>query len=169
MKYGLNSLAAMVVAAAFVGCSRCEDRGEAAMHAMLLQLTQGVVSNLVHEASVCIANSLSQSVGPYYSPPWADTPVARSLKPEAGSEATFSMGPDIVVHTRGASAPYMSVRVPVHPGAGVCIWEVIICVKSGGGFAKGSAGWTLEGRGTNTTPIVEVSDEVLVYAEIHGL
>ena len=136
------------------------------MQAMLPQLTQTVASNLVREASVCIANSSSQSVGPYYSPPWADTPVARGLKPEAGAEATFSMGPDVVVHTRGASAPYMSVRVPVHPGAGVCMWGVKICIKPGGGFEKDGANWILEGHGTNTTPIVRVNDEVLVYAEM---
>jgi hypothetical protein len=137
---------------------------------LLPQLTQDVVSNLVREASVCIANSSAQTgSGPYYSPPWADIPVARGLKPTAGTEATYSMGPDVVVHTRGASAPYMSIRVPVHPGAGVCLWGVTVCLKPGGGFAKDNANWILEGRGTNATPVVKLSDEVLVYAEMRTL
>ena len=140
------------------------------MQAMLPQLTQAVLSNLVHEASVCIANSSAQSADrPYYMPTLAEAPVAYGMKPEAGAEATYSMGPDVVVHARGDSAPYMSIRVPVHPGAGVCMWGVTICLKPGGGFAKDNANWILEGRGTNTTPVVKLSDEVLVYAEMRGL
>jgi hypothetical protein len=169
MRCGLSNLAALVVVASFLGCSRCEDRGEAAMQAALPQLTQGVVSNLVNEASVCIANSSAQSVGPYYMPPLAEAPIAHGLKAKSGSEVTFGMGPDVVVHTRGASAPYMSIRVPVHTGAGICMWGVTICVKPGGGFAQSNANWILEGRGTNATPVVKLSDEVLVYAELRTL
>jgi hypothetical protein len=140
------------------------------MQAVLPQLTQVVVSNLVREASVCIASSSTQPVDdPYYMPSLKEAPVAHGLKPESASEVKFSMGPTVVVHTRGASAPYMTIRVPVHTGSGVCLWGVNICVKPGGGFAKDNTNWILGERGANATPVVKLSDEVLVYAEMRDL
>jgi len=124
MGRGLSGLAALFVAGAFLGCGdRCEDRGQAAMQAVLPQLNQAVVSNLVREASACIANSSADiGGGPFYMPSVKEAPIAHGLKPESGSEVKFSMGPSVVVHTRRPSAPYMAIRVPVHTGSGVCLW-----------------------------------------------
>jgi len=171
MKCGLSSLAALTVAASFFGCSnRCEDRGEAAIQAVLPQLNQEVVSNLLGEAALCIANSSAQPVvEPYYMPSLAEAPVAHGLKPVAPSEVKYSLGPAIVVHTRGAGAPYMSVRVPVQTGSGLCLWGVYVCISPGEGFARDNGNWILEGRGTNATPVVKLSEEVLVYADRRSL
>jgi hypothetical protein len=171
MRHPPTGLAALFVAASFFGCSnRCEDRGQDAVQAMLPQLNQAVVSNLVREASVCIANSSAQPVvGPYYMPSLAEAPIAHGLKPESGSEVKFSMGPNVVVHTRGASAPYMSIRVPVYTGSGVCMWGVYVCIKPGVGFAKDNTNSILDEQGTNATPVVKLSEEVLVYAERRNL
>ena len=141
------------------------------MQAMLPQLNQVVVSNLVREASLCISNSSAQPVAePYYMPSSTEAPVAHGLKPVSSSEVKYGLGPTVVVHTRGASAPHMSVRVPVQTGAGLCLWGVYICIKPGGGFAKDSNNnWILEDRGANATPVVQLSDEVLVYAEQRNL
>lgn len=141
------------------------------MQAMLPQLNQVVVSNLVREASLCISNSSAQPVAePYYMPSSTEAPVAHGLKPVSSSEVKYGLGPTVVVHTRGASAPHMSVRVPVQTGAGLCLWGVYICIKPGGGFAKDSNNnWILEDRGANATPVVQLSDEVLVYAERRNL
>src|SRR2546425_12889492 len=98
MRCGLSGLAALVVAASFLGCDRCEDRGEAAIQAVLPTLNQAVVSKLVCEASLCIASSSAQPVvEPYYMPSSEEAPVAYGLKPESSSEVTFSMGPSVVV------------------------------------------------------------------------
>jgi len=168
MRCALGGIVALFVVVSLLGCGdRCEDRGQAALQAMLPQLTRAVVSNLVQEASVSIAEASAQPGSePYYMPASQETPVARGLKPEASSEVTYSMGNSVVVHNRGPSAPFVSVRVPVHPGSGPCSWGVYMCIKPGGGFARDDTNnWVVEGRGTNATPVVKLSDEVLVYAE----
>jgi hypothetical protein len=137
------------------------------MQAMVPQLSPTLISNLVREASLCISNAAIQSDGGhYYMPPPAEVPVAHDLKPVGSSVVKYSFGPDVVVHNRGPGTPYMSVRVPVQTGAGLCLWGVYICIKPGGGFAKdGNNNWVLEDRDATATPIVKVSDEVLVYAD----
>jgi len=136
------------------------------MQAVLPQLNRVVVSNLVREVSLCISNAAAQPVVEhYYMPSSAEAPVAYGLRPVSSSEVEYDLGGNVVVHTRGASAPYMSVRVPVHAGAGLCLWGVYICIKPGGGFAKDNNHWILEDRGATATPVVKLSDEVLVYAE----
>jgi len=171
LRCGLSGLASIFVATFFLGCQRCEDRGQIAMQAVLPQLNQAVVGSLVREASLCISNASAQPVVEhYYMPSSTEAPVAHGLKPVLSSEAVYGPGPTVVVHTQGASAPYMSVRVPVHTGAGLCLWSVSICIKPGGGFAKDdNHNWILEDRGTNATPVVKLSDEVLVYAEMRNL
>jgi hypothetical protein len=162
----LVGLAAMFVAVALLGCQRCEDRGPIAMQAMLPQLDQAVLGKLVREASQCISNAAIQSEGqPYYMPSTAEAPVARGLKPVASAVVKYNLGPDVVVHNRGPGAPYMSVRVPVQTGAGLCLWGVYVCIKPGGGFAMDGNDWILEGRDASATPVVKLSDEVLVYAD----
>jgi hypothetical protein len=166
MRCSLGGLAAMFVAASFLGCQRCEDRGQIAMQAMLPQLNQVVLGKLVREASLCISNAVAQSDGAhYYMPPPAEVPVAHGLKPVSSSEVKYSFGPDVVVHNRGPSAPYVSVRVPVQTGGELCLWGVYICIKPGGGFAKDGNNWILEDRDATATPVVKLSDEVLVYAD----
>jgi len=137
------------------------------MQAMLPQLNQDILSKLVHEASSCISNAAAQPADePYYMPPTTEVPVARGLQPVSGSGVKYSFGPDVVVHRRGASAPYVSVRVPVQTGSGLCLWGVYVCIKPGGGFAKdNSNNWILEGRSAEATPVVQLSNEALVYAD----
>jgi hypothetical protein len=167
MRCAFSSAAGLFVAACTFGCGpRCDDRGQGAIQAVLPQLNQVVVSNLIHEASQCIASALAQSpIQPFYNPAWADVPVAHGLKVGSSSEFSISTGPTISVRTRGSSAPYMAVGVPVHFAPGLCLWTVYVCIKPGGGFAKDSTNWNLAERGANATPVVEVSDEVLLYAE----
>jgi hypothetical protein len=50
-------------------------------------------------------------------------------------------------------------------GAGLCLWEVYVCVKPGGGFAKENPGWVVAEGSTKPAPVVTVSDEVWVYAQ----
>jgi len=137
------------------------------MQAMLPQLNQDVLSKLVREASSCISHAADQPADEhFYMPKTAEAPVARGLQPVSGSGVKYSLGPDVVVHRRGASAPYMSVRVPVRTGSGLCLWGVYVCIKPGGGFAKDSNNnWILEDRSADATPVVQLSNEVLVYAD----
>ena len=154
------------VVASFLGCQRCEDRGQTALQAVLPQLNQVVISNLVHEASVGVSNAAAQPADEsYYMPSSAEAPMAHGLRPASSSEAEYGAGAAVVVHRRGAGAPYMSVRIPVRTGGGLCLWDVCICIKPGGGFAKDSKGWVIEDRSATATPIVQLSDEVLVYAD----
>ena len=139
------------------------------MQAVLPQLNQVVIGNLVREASLCISNSSAQPDAAYYMPSLEEAPVAHGLKPVSSAEVKYGLGPTVAVHNRGASAPYMSVRVPVQTGAGLCLWGVHICIKPGGGFAKDNNNWILEERGTDATPVVRFSDEILVFAERRNL
>jgi len=163
--------AALLMAAVLFGCNNrgCEDRGDAAIQATLPHLSQDVVSNLVREASQCISNALGESVVPKsYMPTSAEAPVAYGLRVEPASDFSFGMGAAVVVRTVGTSAPYMAVRVPVHMGAGLCLWEVYVCVKPGGGFAKDNPSWVAAEGSTRPAPEVKLSDEMVVYAQQRG-
>lgn len=166
MRYALCSAVSLIVAAAFLGCGRCEDRGQEVLQAVLPHLNRDVVSNLVREASVCITNSSVQPVDEaFYTPTSEEAPVAYGLKVESPTEFRISAGPLVVVRRRGTSAPYMAIRVPVHTGSGLCLWGVYVCVKPGGGFAKENPNWVIADGSTNAAPVVKLSDEVQLYAE----
>ena len=172
MRWALCGAAALVVSAALLGCDRvrCEDRGEAAIQAVLPHLSQDVVSNLVGEASLSIADALAESVVPqFYTPTVEKAPVAHSLTVVPPSDFSIGMGATIVVRTRGTSAPYMAVRVPVQFGSGLCLWGVYVCVKPGGGFAKDNPVWVTAEGGTNAAPVVKLTDEVVLYAQQRSL
>ena len=172
MRWALCGAAALIVAAALLGCDRvrCEDRGEAAIEAVLPHLSQDVVSNLVGEASLCIADSLAEPVVPQFSTPTVEkAPVAHGLTVVPPAEFSIGMGATVVVRTRGTSAPYMAVRVPVHLGSGLCLWGVYVCIKPGGGFAKDNPSWVVAEGSTNAAPVVKLSDEVLLYAQQRSL
>jgi len=161
-------VAAILAAAVLLGCNRqgCEDRGAAAIQAALPHLSQDVVSNLVREASQCISNALGESVVPkFYTPISAEAPVAYGLRVEPASDFSFGMGATVVVRTVGTSAPYMAVRVPVHMGPGLCLWEVYVCVKPGGGFSKDNPSWVAAEGSTRAAPVAKLSDDVWVYAQ----
>jgi len=165
---GMTGAALLLVAVVSLGCSHqgCEDRGEAAIQAALPHLSQDVVSNLVREASQCISNAFGESVVPkFYMPTSAEAPVAYGLRVEPASDFSFGMGATVVVRTVGTSAPYMAVRVPVRMGPGLCLWEVYVCVKPGGGFAKDNPSWVAAEGGTKAAPVAKLSDEVWVYAQ----
>jgi hypothetical protein len=165
MRCALCGAAALFVTAALLGCGgeQCEDRGEAAIQAVLPHLSQDVVSHLVGEASLCIADSLVEPVVPqFYTPTLEKAPVAYGLTVVPRSEFSIGMGATIVVRTRGTSAPYMAVRVPVQFGSGMCLWGVYVCVKPGGGFAKDNPSWVVAEGGTNAAPVVKLTDEVLL-------
>jgi len=158
----------LVVAAAFLGCSHddCTDRGPAAIQRAVPHLNPDVVSNLVGEASVCIADALAQPVvQPFVMPTSDKAPVAYGLRVEPASDFSFGMGSTVMVRTRGTSAPYMAVRIPVHMGAGLCLWEVYVCVKPGGGFANDNPGWVVAEGSTNAAPVVTLGEEVRLYAQ----
>jgi hypothetical protein len=163
MRNSVWRVAVLVVAAAILGCGpKCEDRGTAAIQRVLPFLSETVVSNLVHEASTSIADAAALFPGqPFFSPAWADVPVAHGLRVDTG----YGTGPTIVVRTHGASTPYLAVGVPVHFSPGLCLWTVYVCIKPGGGFARAGTGWDLAERNTNATPVVEFNNEVLLYAE----
>ena len=91
--------------------------------------------------------------------------MAHGLTVVPAADFSIGMGATIVVRTRGTSAPYMAVRVPVQFGSGLCLWGVYVCVKPGGGFAKDNPGWVAAEGGTNAAPVVKLTDEVLLYAQ----
>jgi hypothetical protein len=168
MKYAFCGAAALLVVAAFLGCDRdqCADKGPAALQATVPHLSPDVLSNLVREASLCIADALAEPVVPQFYTPTSDkAPVAYGLRVEPPSQFSVGMGATVVVRTRGSSAPYMAVRVPLHVGSGLCLWGVYVCVKPGGGFAKDNPGWVVAEGSTNTAPVVKLGDEVLLYAQ----
>ena len=172
MKRAVYGMAGLLAAVGVLGCNRqgCEDRGEAAIEATLPHLTQDVVSNLVREASQCISNALGESVVPkFYMPTLAEAPVAYGLRVEPASDFSFGMGAAVVVRTVGTSAPYMAVRVPVHMGAGLCLWGVYVCVKPGGGFVRDNPSWVITEGSTNAAPVVTLSNEVRLYAQLRNL
>ncbi len=168
MRYALCGAAVMLAAVVFIGCNRerCEDKGQAAIQAALPHLSESVVSNLVDEAAHCIGDALAESPVPqFYVPTSEAAPVAYGLRVEPASQFSVGMGATVVVRTRGTSAPYMAVRVPVHMGAGLCLWEVYVCVKPGGGFAKDNPAWVVAEGSTKAAPVVRLSDEVALYAQ----
>jgi hypothetical protein len=129
-----------------------------------------VVSNLVREASLCIADALAEPVvQPFYMPTSDKAPVAYGLRVEPPSQFSMGMGSTVIVRTRGTSAPYMAVRVPLHVGPALCLWGVYVCVKPGGGFATDNPGWVVAEGSTNAAPVVELGDEVRLYAQLHRL
>jgi hypothetical protein len=169
--FGCCTAVTLIAATVFLGCSSddCADRGPAAIQRAIPHLSPDVVSNLVGEASVCIADALAQPiVQPFVMPTTDKAPVAYGLRVEPASDFSFGMGSSVMVRTRGTSAPYMAVRLPVHMGAGLCLWEVYVCVKPGGGFAQDNASWVATEGGTNAAPVVTLGDEVRVYAQLRN-
>jgi hypothetical protein len=160
-----------LVAAAFLGCDRepCADKGQAAIQMVVPHLSADVVSNLVREASLCIVDALADAnVPPFYTPTSDKAPVAYNLRVEPPSQFSMGMGSTVVVRTRGTSAPYMAVRVPLHVGPSLCLWGVYVCVKPGGGFAKDNPGWIVAEGSTNAAPVVKLGDEVQLYSQLRG-
>ncbi|MGA2603451.1 MAG: hypothetical protein ABSG14_04410 [Verrucomicrobiia bacterium] len=172
MRVARCGAAALLVAVALLGCDheRCADRGDAALQAVVPHLSPDVVSNLVREASLCIADALAEPVvQPFYMPTSDKAPVAYGLRVEPPSQFSMGMGSTVIVRTRGTSAPYMAVRVPLHVGPALCLWGVYVCVKPGGGFATDNPGWVVAEGSTNAAPVVELGDEVRLYAQLHRL
>ncbi len=166
------SAATLLVAAAFLGCDRepCADKGPVAIQTVVSHLSPDVVSNFVREASLCITDALADSnAPPFYTPTVEEAPVAYGLRVEPPSQFSVGMGSTVVVRTRGTSAPYMAVRVPLHVGPALCLWGVYICVKPGGGFAKDNPGWVVAEGSTNAAPVVALGDEIRLYAQLRSL
>jgi hypothetical protein len=158
-----------LVAATFFGCNhdRCDDKGPAALQATVPHLSPDVVSNLVREATLCIADAMADAnAPPFYTPTTDKAPVAYGLRVEPPSQFSVGMGSTVVVRTRGTSAPYMAVRVPLHVGPALCLWGVYVCVKPGGGFAQDNPGWVVAEGSTNPAPVVTLGDEVRLYAQL---
>ena len=161
--------AALLAAAAFLGCDhgdQCADNGQAALQAVVPHLNPDVVSNLVREASVCIADALAEPVvQQFFRPTTDEAPVAYGLRVEPISQFSFGMGSTVVVRTHGSSAPYMAVRIPLHVGPALCLWGVYVCVKPGGGFTNDNPGWVIAEGTTNAAPVATLGDEVRLYAQ----
>jgi hypothetical protein len=171
MKYARCGAAALLMSVAFLGCShdRCDDKGQAALQAVVPHLSPDVVSNLVREASLCIADALAEPVvQPFYMPTSDKAPVAYGLRVEPPSQFSMGMGSTVSVRTRGTSAPYMAVRVPLHVGPALCLWGVYVCVKPGGGFANDNPGWVVAEGSTNAAPVVTLGDEIRLYAQLRN-
>ncbi|MGD0058291.1 MAG: hypothetical protein ABSD58_02640 [Verrucomicrobiia bacterium] len=169
MRGALGGAAALLVAATFFGCNhdRCDDKGPAALQATVPHLSPDVVSNLVREATLCIADAMADAnAPPFYTPTTDKAPVAYGLRVEPPSQFSVGMGSTVVVRTRGTSAPYMAVRVPLHVGPALCLWGVYVCVKPGGGFAQDNPGWVVAEGSTNAAPVVTLGDEVRLYAQL---
>jgi hypothetical protein len=169
MRYALYSTAALLVAVTFLGCSheQCDDQGPAAIQAVVPHLTTDIVGNLVREATLCIADAMADAnAPPFYTPTTDKAPVAYSLRVEPASDFSFGMGSTVSVRTKGTSAPYMAVRVPLHVGPSTCLWGVYVCVKPGGGFANANPGWVIAEGSTNAAPVVSLGDEVRLYAQL---
>jgi hypothetical protein len=171
-RYGVCGTVALLLAVAFLGCNHsepCADNGEAAIQATVPHLTPAVVSNLVREASQCIADALADANAPaFYRPMTSEAPVAYSLRVEPTSQFSVGMGSTVTVRTKGTSAPYMAVRVPLHVGPALCLWEVYVCVKPGGDFANDNPDWVVAEGNTNAAPVVALGDEVRLYAQLRG-
>jgi len=169
MRGALGGAAALLVAATFFGCNhdRCDDKGPAALQATVPHLSPDVVSNLVREATLCIADAMADAnAPPFYTPTSDKAPVAYGLRVEPPSQFSFGMGSTVVVRTRGTSAPYMAVRVPLHVGPALCLWGVYVCVKPGGGFANDNPVWVVAEGSTNAAPVVNLGDEIRLYAQL---
>jgi hypothetical protein len=168
MRYAQCGAAALLVAVTSLGCSheRCDDKGQAALQAVVPHLTPDVVSNLVREASLCIADAMADPAVPqFYTPTTDKAPVAYGLRVEPRSDFSFGMGSIVTVRTKGTSAPYMAVRIPLHVGPALCLWGVYVCVKPGGGFAADNPGWVIAEGNTNAAPVLKLGDEVELYAQ----
>jgi sugar (pentulose or hexulose) kinase len=144
--------------------------GDAALQAVVPHLSPDVVSNLVREASLCIADAMADSNVPQFYTPTSDkAPTAYGLRVEPPSQFSVGMGSTVTVRTRGSSAPYMAVRVPLHVGPALCLWGVYVCVKPGGNFANDNPGWVVAEGSTNAAPVVTLGNEVRLYAQLHSL
>jgi hypothetical protein len=99
------------------------------VQAVLPQLDQAMISNLVREASVCIARASTQSVvEPFDIVRREDAPVAISLK----AVSVLGMDSTALVVLRGASAPYMCIQVPVAlRGATIAVVKGVTSLDSG--------------------------------------
>jgi hypothetical protein len=84
---------------------------------------------------------------------------------EPRSDFSFGMGSIVTVRTKGTSAPYMAVRIPLHVGPALCLWGVYVCVKPGGSFASDNPGWVIAEGSTTAAPVLKLSDEVELYAQ----
>lgn len=151
---------AVFLTVAFAGCSRCDDKGDAAIQTVLPHLEdQTVASNLVREATLAIARVSTQAMGEVaYVVPRENAPLSYGLKVEGAVWGNY-----VLVTRRGESAPYMTIRIPIHFG-GPCWWEAYVCIKPGGGFVKNGTEWVLAERPSNTGPVVKFSDEILLCA-----
>ncbi len=100
-------------------CTRNDPRADALVM-VGAKLDTNFVSNLVHEASLCIDAALAQpsSTGAEYYPAWTSVPFARKL-----SSAVW-------VDRAGEDAPYMVIMVPVPRLTHPC--EVFVLVKPQG-------------------------------------
>jgi hypothetical protein len=169
MRFALCGAAALFVTVTFIGCNheRCDDKGPAAIQATLPHLTPDVVSNLVREATLCIADAMADANSPaFYTPTTDKAPVAYVLRVEPRSDFSFGMGSTVTVRTKGTSAPYLAVRIPLHVGPALCLWGVYVCVKPGGGFANDNPTWVVAEGTTNAAPILKLGDEVQLYAQL---
>jgi hypothetical protein len=159
----------LLVVVAFLGCDhsdQCAGNGQAALQAVVPHLSPDVVSNLVREASVSIADALAEPVvQQFYRPTQDEAPVAYGLRVEPPSQFSVGMGSTVVVRTHGSSAPYMAVRIPLHVGPALCLWGVYVCVKPGGGFTTDDPGWVIAEGSTNAAPVLKLNDEVQLYAQ----
>jgi hypothetical protein len=167
-RYLLCGAAALLMSVAFLGCSheQCDDQGQAALQAVVPHLTPDVVSNLTQEATLCIADAMADAnVPPFYTPTTDKAPVAYGLRVEPASQFSFGMGSTVTVRTKGTSAPYMAVRIPLHVGPSLCLWGVYVCVKPGGGFASDNSGWVVAERSTTPAPVLKLNDEIQLYAQ----
>jgi hypothetical protein len=167
-RYALCRAAALFAAFLFLGCNheRCDDKGPAAIQATLPHLTPDVVSNLVREATLCIADAMADANNPpFYTPTSDKAPVAYGLRVEPPSQFSFGMGSTVTVRTKGPSAPYMAVRIPLHVGPALCLWGVYVCVKPGGNFATDNPTWVIAEGTTDAAPVLNLNDEVRLYAQ----
>jgi hypothetical protein len=168
MRHALYGAAALLMAVAFLGCSheRCDDKAETALQMVAPHISPDVVSNLVREATLCIADAMADAnAPPFYTPTSDKAPVAYGLRVEPPSQFSFGMGSTVSVRTKGTSAPYMAVRIPLHVGPALCLWGVYVCVKPGGGFANDNPTWVVTEGSTNASPVVTLGDEIRLYAQ----
>jgi len=154
---------AIFATTAFVGCTRCGNKREAALQAVLPQIDQAVASNLVHEASLAIASAVAQRAktgDSIYLVLQRDAPIAYGFK----TDSDIRMGNAVFVDLSHASAPQMTIKIPIHYGLGLSWWQVLVFIKPGGGFAKNNDAGYMVGGFTNETSFVKYSDEILLWA-----
>ena len=141
-----------------VGCSPCGKRRQDALKPVLAGLDNVTASNLVCEARLCIANSLTQeSASAYHRLTEEEAPVASSLGRTIGSPN------DVRIARQGLNSPYIIIEVPVNPG-GFCWWRVYVFVKPGGKYAESGEGYLGEALSKRNS-LVKFSDEILIFPE----